>query len=430
MEFLSMFIIPVATAITAYSTNLLAITMLFRPHREIRVFGRRLPFTPGMIPRHQQQLAQKMGQSLADNILTSETLIDAVTNSGIVDNIVNMVQGFVGNIATSDQAASKILADMLKRDEQELVQDILQHSEKISDKLIVLAREYAEDKALPYLHSEDFARLLTDFANTSLAKAENSGKKLYDIMPKGAVDAIKAAAKDNAHRLEPMVRKFLSDDRVDTRLRQLVNKIAKENASGLLGLFVNGDKIYDSITQNLLKYLDDKQNHVLIYEKLEIFIDNMLDKELAWLVGHLKHENTENWLAAAIAALQKNLNQEHVSKIFDGISRSFAPEKVVLRMLSMSPAQIIPINADHKAAVDKLMRNATSMLVQKASEHIVGALDIAKIAEERVNAFETREMERLVKDVAGSQLKWIVRLGGLLGFIMGFFPAIFNLIFS
>jgi uncharacterized membrane protein YheB (UPF0754 family) len=432
LEYLSLLIIPLAGAIIGYSTNLLAITMLFRPHSEIRLLGCRLPFTPGLVPRRQRQLAEKMGASLAENILTSQALVEAASNSKIIDNMVNIAQDFVDNIVTGDEAISKILADALKRDEDELIQGLIQNSEKLAGGLIKAGREYAENKALPYLQSEDFAWMLTDFAKISLANAENSGKKLSDIIPVGAVAVIKSAAKDNMHRLAPLCRKFLADDRVDARLRELVGKIAKENATGILGLFVNGDKIYNSIVQNLLKYLEDDQNHGLICEKLDEFIDNVMDKELGWLISKMNREQIENWSASAVATIQKNLQQDngrYINKIFDSISRSISPEKVIRSLLSVSPSRVFPNKADHKATVDKLVRNAVSALTQKASEYIVNALDIAKIAEERINAFESREMERLVKTVAGVHLKWIVRLGGLLGFIMGFFPAVFNLVF-
>ena len=437
MEYLSLFIIPLASAAIAYATNLLAITMLFRPHREILIFGRRLPFTPGLVPRQQKHLARKMGESLAENILTSQALVEAASNTGIVDNVVNIVQGFVDNIVTSDKELSKILAEVLKRNENEIIYGLVQNSEKLTSKMLEAARKYAENKALPYLQSEDFAGLLKEFAKTSLENAKSSGKKLSDIIPSGVAASIKSAAKNNMYRIAPVCRKFLADDRADARLRELVGKIAKDNASGLLGLFVNGDKIYDSIVQNLLKYLDDTKNHDLIYDKLSAFIDKMLARELAWFVGQIKHDETQidKWMDTTIASIQENLRQEHVNKIFDGLAQSIAPEKAVMHLLSLSPSQIFQHGgvfggqSDYKASVDKLVRNAVAMLAQKAGEHIVGMLDVAKIAEERINAFETQEMERLVKTVAGIHLKWIVRLGGLLGFIMGFFPAIFNLLF-
>ncbi|MDR2183798.1 MAG: DUF445 family protein [Clostridiales bacterium] len=428
MEYLSLLFVPLVGAVIGYSTNMLAITMLFRPHHEIRLFGRRLPFTPGLVPRQQKQLAQKMSASLAENVLTSQALAEAASNTGIVDGIVKMIQGFADNIIESDEAISKILADVLKRDEGELVDWLTQNSERLTSKIIGALREYAENTAMPYLQSEDFARLLTDFARTSLASAQSSDKKLSDVVPAGVVSAVKSAAKDNMHRLAPACRKLLEDERVDARLRELVGKIAKESTGGILGLFVNADKIYESIVKNLLEYLDDLENHALIYEKLTAFVDGIMERELGWLVGWLNREKTENCMAAGVAAMQRNLRQEHVSKIFDGISRASDVKRAAHSLLSLTPSQIIPKGAEYKASVDKLVRNAVTMLAQKAGRHIVGALDVAKIAQERINAFESREIERLVKNVAGVQLKWIVRLGGLLGFIMGFFPAVFNLL--
>ena len=42
---------PVIGAAIGYITNDIAIRMLFRPHKAVYVFGRRLPFTPGIVPR-------------------------------------------------------------------------------------------------------------------------------------------------------------------------------------------------------------------------------------------------------------------------------------------------------------------------------------------------------------------------------------------
>ena len=45
-------IIPIIVgSVIGYATNWLAIKMLFRPLREKRLLGVRLPFTPGLIPK-------------------------------------------------------------------------------------------------------------------------------------------------------------------------------------------------------------------------------------------------------------------------------------------------------------------------------------------------------------------------------------------
>ena len=42
---------PLIGMIIGYFTNWLAVKMLFRPRRAKYIAGRRLPFTPGVIPR-------------------------------------------------------------------------------------------------------------------------------------------------------------------------------------------------------------------------------------------------------------------------------------------------------------------------------------------------------------------------------------------
>ena len=42
---------PIIGGVIGYCTNWLAIKMLFRPYNEIKIRGRVLPFTPGIIPK-------------------------------------------------------------------------------------------------------------------------------------------------------------------------------------------------------------------------------------------------------------------------------------------------------------------------------------------------------------------------------------------
>lgn len=54
-------------------TNHLAIRMLFRPH-EAKYIGKwRLPFTPGLIPKRREELAQQLGKTVTQYLLTPET---------------------------------------------------------------------------------------------------------------------------------------------------------------------------------------------------------------------------------------------------------------------------------------------------------------------------------------------------------------------
>ena len=75
MNTILLFVVPpIAGAIIAYTTNVIAIRMLFRPLREIRVFGIRLPFTPGILPRQRANLAQSIGSMVERELVTPEVL--------------------------------------------------------------------------------------------------------------------------------------------------------------------------------------------------------------------------------------------------------------------------------------------------------------------------------------------------------------------
>lgn len=66
-----LFMIVIGAAIGAV-TNHLAIQMLFRPYRPYYLFGKRVPFTPGLIPKRRDELAKQMGLMVTNHLLTPE----------------------------------------------------------------------------------------------------------------------------------------------------------------------------------------------------------------------------------------------------------------------------------------------------------------------------------------------------------------------
>jgi uncharacterized membrane protein YheB (UPF0754 family) len=61
-------------AIIGYFTNDIAIKMLFRPYRALYIGTKRVPFTPGLIPRNQERLAKNISKTIMGSLLTPEEL--------------------------------------------------------------------------------------------------------------------------------------------------------------------------------------------------------------------------------------------------------------------------------------------------------------------------------------------------------------------
>ena len=76
-------------AVIGYLTNWLAIKMLFRPHEEKRIFGLKVPFTPGLIPKEQKRIAASVGNAVGEYLLTEETIVKNLRS--------DKVQGYIKN---------------------------------------------------------------------------------------------------------------------------------------------------------------------------------------------------------------------------------------------------------------------------------------------------------------------------------------------
>lgn len=185
----SIFIMPILGAVIGFGTNVLAIIMLFRPHKAIKIGGFKLPFTPGLIPKEQAQLAKSIGEQLGQSVLTPETLMKAATDDEIIDGITKALRGFVA------------------------------------------------DFAIHAYHVKDFTTL-------HIPKAHSYAQSFID---------------------HPKWGEFL---------HQTTTKIIKENTKGLLGVFVNPDKIYKSLTKNLIDFLQSDEGQAALAQNIDKLIDH------------------------------------------------------------------------------------------------------------------------------------------------------------
>ena len=78
---------PFVGALIGYVTNLVAIKMLFRPLREIRLFGLRLPFTPGILPKERRKLADSIGDMVQRELITAGVIRERLAQTEVRANM-------------------------------------------------------------------------------------------------------------------------------------------------------------------------------------------------------------------------------------------------------------------------------------------------------------------------------------------------------
>ncbi|MCI8825306.1 MAG: DUF445 family protein [Lachnospiraceae bacterium] len=107
---------PFIGAVIGCFTNFIALKMLFRPYQEVKIFGRKLPFTPGMIPKRKKEVAHAIGRVINDNLLEKDDIAEALTKETTVAKIRAGIMDYHLNIPKAKEgqrSAGDIISDLV-----------------------------------------------------------------------------------------------------------------------------------------------------------------------------------------------------------------------------------------------------------------------------------------------------------------------------
>ena len=100
-KWFELFLIVAVATLHGYGAAWLAVRMLFRPHKPVKVLGLTV-WPQGMIPRHRERLAQTIGHAVGNELVSQETVVHALFETGFFRR---KVESFVG--AFTDELLEK-----------------------------------------------------------------------------------------------------------------------------------------------------------------------------------------------------------------------------------------------------------------------------------------------------------------------------------
>lgn len=80
---MTLFAIPVIGAVVGYCTNYITVKMLFRPLREVRIAGIKVPFTPGIIPKKKDEIIGKLAGTVSSRLISGNQIAEHVLESNL-----------------------------------------------------------------------------------------------------------------------------------------------------------------------------------------------------------------------------------------------------------------------------------------------------------------------------------------------------------
>lgn len=153
---------------------------------------------------------------------------------------------------------------------------------------------------------------------------------------------------------------------LDEKLAALTYKIIDDNLGTITKIFISKEKIYTSIKNNVFAYLSNPEN----YEQIQQHLHNCIDS-----------------LLSGVSPITKNFFEINIKESLENFL--YEQKHVVAHVLEI------------------------------VASYIAKNISIQSMIENKLDAFNVAEAEKLILSVAGRELRMIVWLGGILGFVIG-----------
>lgn len=108
---------PLMGGVIGYITNDIAIRMLFRPHKGKYIFGMKLPFTPGIIPKEKGRIAKAIGGAISENLMSKDVLEKNLLSEEMLAKIRKAIDGFFESQKRNPETVREFLLHYLSEEE-------------------------------------------------------------------------------------------------------------------------------------------------------------------------------------------------------------------------------------------------------------------------------------------------------------------------
>ncbi|WP_373899243.1 DUF445 family protein [Haloimpatiens sp. FM7315] len=324
---MKVFITVLTGAIIGYITNWLAIKMLFRPREEKRLFGFKIPFTPGVIPKEKSRIAKSVAETIDSHLLTKDTIINSLCSDNINKKLELWVIGKVHNFSSCSKTIEEKLRDIFGEDTESILLKINKavesyiiktiKREDIKEKLVNLIMTYIEkelkNSPKAIIDSEAFNRLsfkiiekvfrckeidelhekLRNLLRSEVSSLESTSITLREAMPKDVTDSLKEYLMCNKDSIVLNIKAMINEEDSKIKIKKIVLEALDKNLNPMVAMFLNKDSICDKAINTINEFMEKEENKEEIIGITYKVIDRILEKKVKDVVTNLSDEAKE-----------------------------------------------------------------------------------------------------------------------------------------
>ncbi len=322
-----------------YGAAWLAVRMLFRPHKPVKLFGLTV-WPQGMIPRHRERLAQTIGNAVGNELVSQETVVEALFETDFfrrkVENFVNAytvelldtsypsfldilprparapvldaisalqyrIADYIVNVLKSEETAEAVYSFIDRRVEELFARRL---NQTIGEETFEQVLKFVEDRFHGIVNEAGFEAKVRGFVGGRLDDIANSSATLAEMFTPDTV----ALIKERIDRQIPPVVHHLADIATNKNTRTQIGSLIKREVDEYYGqlsffkkIFVSRDKIHreidDMVNSTLPRRVEEFLRGEAFEQEAERFLDSTVDGLLARpineLIGQIAPEKLE-----------------------------------------------------------------------------------------------------------------------------------------
>ncbi|MED4301133.1 DUF445 domain-containing protein [Geobacillus stearothermophilus] len=347
-------------------TNLIAIVMLFRPHEPMYLFGKRLPFTPGLIPKRRRELAEQLGKTVVEHLVTPEGLRRKLNDSAFMAGVVEEGRKWLKRWLARRETPAQLLERLGIR---------------------------SPDERLEALAAGQAAQAYERWSQTWRTRP------IRDILPLELKETMEARIEQLAGYLADRALEYFSSVEGKQQLSGMIQRFFQERGmvGGVLQMLLGNVNLVDKVQPEIGKFLRHAGTRAAI-------------ARLLWTEWN-------KWIDYPLATVEEMVGRRRMSEAVQAAARG------LVRGSGWLHRPLADLLAPYEQDVlDRFVPQAVAAAVRLLGdqmESVVAQLGLADVVRDQVESFSLRRLEAIILAIARRELKMITYLGAVLGAMIG-----------
>ncbi|WP_075857358.1 DUF445 family protein [Clostridium perfringens] len=363
-------------AVIGYITNWLAIKMLFRPREAKYIFGMKLPFTPGLIPKEKSRIANKVGETVGTHLLNSDSLSKALKDDKIKAKFNEVAKEKINQVINSNSTLEEALKNTLGKNYYALkgnmidnitktILESIQEEEfknKVKFYIVDSIKERLNknpEKIIDFINSNKFREVIINtleeektrdiIGKALLKEVKTLGKEdltIEEVIPENIKPYIEEYVKYQKDTLVDIIKNLLRDDEVSHKIKSAIN----DNIPSIVSMFLSGDVIYGKLVSLVDKSLSEEENKEYICDAALAFVHESMKKKVSDVINNVGEEKLQVISDALGDKISKKLNtEENIDSIIRKLNckiSSFNSYEEIIKVLFNDYENILIDNID------------------------------------------------------------------------------------